>query len=1025
MSVLLLIALKAIMNSFNLHKPSSQNLLFSHLTVEDGLSDNVGGDLLQDMQGFIWITTYDGLNRYDGYEFKVFRHDPENPNSLSNGLIRGMVLDQDGLIWLATIGGLNKFNPYTETFTRYQHQPCNLDSLGFDFCISVFIDQDGLIWVGGLGAVDCFDPRTDTFTHFNHNPDMPTTIGPGQVHSICQDQTGNLWFGNRAGGGLSRFDPSQLNFIHYRHNPENPHSISNDSIQVLYMDRADKLWIGTEHGGLNQFDPETESFHRHQFNPQNPFSLSDDYVRDILQDNAGDLWIATAGGLNKMDYASGKFTQYRHDPANSTSISTNNVSRVFIDRNEGLWVTTFQGINYSSPKYQRFRQFRHEPSNPNSLDDNSVRTIYEDSLGNLWIGTEKGLNKYDRDHGKFTRYQHDHEDPASLSPNLFIAAIVEDADHILWIGSWGGELNCFDPETERFWRPGDDPAFPRIRDTLALHRDHHQNIWIGDYNQGIYCFFRQEENQIPQHYELYSHDPDDPDSLSANTISVIYEDGTHTLWVGTETGGLNRIDPNTEIFIRYEHDLKDPASLSNNWVEVIFQDHTGCLWFGTKQGLNRFVDHFDDNPHENSKASMQSTGTFKSYTEKDGMSNAIVIGILEEQSCPGESETHLWLSTNQGIVKFNPQSEIFHNYGTAEGLQTRSEVSGYWKSRSGEMLFGGYGGLTSFYPDQIIDNKDVPPVLITNFLLFNEPTPIGGDSPLQKAIWATKEIALSENEYGFAFEFAALNYVAPQKNLYKYKLEGFDQDWHIVSSKRRYAAYTNIAAGEYTFRVLGSNNHGVWNLEGASIKIEVAQPLWEKLRQEKEAVETVNLQLKQEIEERKRVELKLQELATTDPLTGLNNRRYFFELAKKEFIRARRYHHELTMMMLDLDHFKRINDQNGHLAGDTVLEAAAKFLRDYTRETDILGRYGGDEFTILLPQTSLSNGQHLAERLCQRISTQQIMINEHSIAITFSIGIAILLAEDTSIDMLVSRADQALYLVKQSGRNRVVIWNPK
>jgi signal transduction histidine kinase/CheY-like chemotaxis protein/sugar lactone lactonase YvrE len=829
---------------------TGQQLHFSHLTVEHGLSHNVGNDVVQDSQGFIWISTSDGLNWFDGYEIRTFRHDPDDPRSLSENLIRGMAVDPAGFIWIATAGGgLNKFDPRTETFVRYQHQPSNPNSLGFDFAVSVFVDQAGLVWVGGLGAVDRLDPETGTFCHYRHDPSDPTTIGPGQVHSICQEWGGTLWFGNRGGGGLSRLAgfPASTegqqpldsigHFCHYRHDPSDPHSISDDSIQVVYIDQAGELWVGTENGGLNHFDRAAETFCRYRHDPQNPNSLSSDYVRDIIQDQAGHLWIATVRGLDQMDRAGGVFAHYRHNPADSVSISTDNLSRVYEDRAGGLWVTTFHGVDYCSPKHQRFRCYRHEPDNPNSLDDNSVRAVYEDASGILWVGTEKGLNKMDRSRGQITRYMQDPADPTSLSSGFFVSAIVEDAEHRLWVGTWGGELCCLDVQSERIWHPGDDPELPRIRDSLALCRDHNGDIWVGDYNQGLYRLISPagtgRQDVALSSFVHYAHDPDDPHSLSANTVSVIYEDRDNVLWVGTETGGLNRFtgpaastgDRTTETFARYCHDPQDPTSLSNNWVESILCDRAGNLWVGTHNGLNCLD---------------RDTGTFRRYGERDGMPNATVVGILEDESCPDAKRTHLWLSTNQGLVKFDVWTETFQSYGAAEGIYPRSEINGYYKNSSGEMFFGGYGGLTAFYPDQIIDNQDLPPVVITNFVLFNKPVLIGGDSLLRQAIWATDEIALSDQDYSFAFEFAALSYVDPRKNRYKYRLEGFDQGWHEVDSRRRYATYANLTAGEYVFCVIGSNNHGVWNEEGARVKITVAQPLWEKLRLEKEAAEAAN-----------------------------------------------------------------------------------------------------------------------------------------------------------------------------------------
>jgi signal transduction histidine kinase/ligand-binding sensor domain-containing protein/CheY-like chemotaxis protein len=797
-------------------RDAGQQLRFSHLTVENGLSHPIANIMAQDPQGFIWIATIGGLNRFDGHEVKVFKHNPDNPNSLSNDFIETMIIDQTGIIWIGTYNGLNKFDPYTEIFTHYQHQPDDPRTLGFNFITSLYLDQTGLLWVGGPGELDQFNPQTETFVRYRHHPDDPTTIGPGQVFSIREDYRGTLWLGQRSGGGLNWFDRRSQQFGRYNHKPDDPHSISDDSIYALHLDRAGELWVGTENGGLNRFNRATNTFTRYQSEANNPDSLSDDFVRDILEDQVGRLWVTTADGLNQLDRTSHTFSRYRHNPADPASLSSNNTSRLFEDRTGGLWVTTFQGVNYCSPKYQQFRHYRHEAHNPNSLDAGSVSVIYEDTANILWVGTSKGLNKVDRARRQVTRYQHDPDNPTSLSACKFVNAILEDQSGKLWIGTVGGGLNYFDPQTEQFWLNDNYPVKPHNSFILSIAQDHQGDIWVGDRNQGVYRFA-----QSGQCLTHYPHHPDDPHGLSANTVRVIYVDRTYTLWVGTETGGLNCFDWRTETFSHYRHDPQDPTSISSDWVRTILEDQAGNLWIGTQDGLNRLD---------------RKTGNFRCYGKRQGLTGTTVNGLLED-----ETGKDLWLSTFGGLLKFNPQTETFQDYDATDGVQKEFSYNSCYKSCSGELFFGGLEGLTAFHPEQIIDNDQIPPVVITNFLLFNEPVSIGGASPLQQAIWATQEIILSDQDYNFAFEFAALNYVAPERNRYKYKLEGFDQEWNQVHSRRRYAAYTNLPAGEYIFRVLGSTNHGVWNEEGASIKIKVAQPWWEKLRLEKEAAEAANL----------------------------------------------------------------------------------------------------------------------------------------------------------------------------------------
>jgi two-component system, sensor histidine kinase ChiS len=799
----------------------SGQLRFQHLTVENGLSHNVSNHIVQDPCGFIWISTFDGLNCFDGNDIRIFRHDPHNPASLSTSFIRAMTIDGEGNLWLATVAGLNKFDPHTETAIRYQPISDDTNSLGFDFVTSIFVDRQDQIWVGGVGRVDRFDPQTKKFEHFIHDPADPNSIGPGQVHSICQDKQGVLWFGNRGGGGLSRFDPAQYGFFRYCHNPLDPTSLSDDSIHVVSVDAQGKLWVGTENGGLNYFEQEAGIFQHYLSDPGTPGSLSDNYIRDILSDQDGTLWIATSRGLNRFDRESECFDHFHKSQLDTTGISSNNISRLFEDRGSGLWVSTFSGVNYCYPEYQKFFHYRHHPFETNSMDDDNVRAIFEDESGILWIGTEGGLNRLDRVTGQVTRYGHDPDDPNGLSPYLYITAITAGLDGVLWLGLWGGELNCFDPHAEKFWHPGDIYDGPQINNILTICCDPAGNVWVGDYNLGLFCFPGGDWRQTPRHF---THDLDDPCSLSANTVKIVYADQDGTIWVGTHTGGLNRFDPDSCGFHRFVSDHRNANNLSNNWVESILQDSQGTLWVGTNAGLNRFD---------------AETNTFRQYGEEDGLPGATIVGILDE-SVPTSQTQNLWLSTNQGAVKFDPHFEKFQSFGMAEGLQTRSEISGYFKNHRGEMFLGGYGGLTVFSPAEIQVNEKIPPIVLTKFLLFNQTVAVGAESHLKRAIWNTPEIQLSDQEYNFAFEFAALCFVDPTKNQYQYKLVGFDRNWITVDNHRRFAAYTNLSAGEYEFRVRGTNNHGVWNEIGAALKITVAQPLWERLRLQKEAAEATN-----------------------------------------------------------------------------------------------------------------------------------------------------------------------------------------
>jgi signal transduction histidine kinase/ligand-binding sensor domain-containing protein len=765
--------------------------------------------ILQDRKGFLWLATSEGLNKYDGYSFKVYKHDPDDPHSLGDNMIWAIYEGRAGLLWIGTDGGgLNRFDPQTERFTRYRHDPDDPHSLSHNVVQSIYEDRAGTLWVGtNGGGLNRFDPQTERFARYRHDPDDPYSLGSDTVWTIYEDRAGVLWIGTW-GGGLNRFDPQTERFTRYQHNPDDPHSLSNNVVWAIYEDRAGRLWIGSNGGGLDRFDPETERFIHYQHDSEDPDSLSDNIVQPIYEDRTGALWIGTnSGGLNRFDPETGQFIRYQHDPADPHSLSNDNVWTIYEDRAGLLWIGTWGGgLNKYDRKTERFRLYQHDPGDSYSLSDNIVFSIYEDRAGLLWVGSSSGgLNKFDRETGQFVYYQHDSANPHSLSHNN-VLVVYEDRVGTLWAGTWGGGLNRFDPGTEQFIRYQHDPDNPHSLSDNAVtsvYEDRAGRLWVGTYGGGLNKFDRETEQFV--HYQ---HDPDAPYSLSHNTILSIYEDLAGQIWVGTWGGGLNRFDPGTEQFIRYQHDPSDPYSLSDDTVPSIYEDRAGTLWVGTYGGgLNKF-----DRGKE----------TFTHYREKDGLPNDGIYGILEDE------QGNLWLSTNKGLSKFNPGSENFKNYDVRDGLQGNEFNAGaYHKSKSGEMFFGGVNGFNTFYPEDIKDNPHIPPITLTDFQLFNKPVGIGGDSPLQKAIGETEALTLSYRDYVFSFGFAALDYTAPEKNQYAYMMEGFDKEWVYVDAARRFAPYANLPAGEYTFRVRGANNDGVWNENGAAIKITVTAPFWQ------------------------------------------------------------------------------------------------------------------------------------------------------------------------------------------------------
>ncbi|MCI0691977.1 histidine kinase, partial [candidate division KSB1 bacterium] len=792
------------------------NLKFERISLEQGLSQNTIYCILQDRKGFMWFGTQDGLNKFDGYDFKVYKHDPQDPNSLSNNVVRTIYEDRAGTLWIGTNGGgLNKL-----------------------------------------------DGEKDSFTHYRHDPNDANSLSDNYVLSICEvSRHGRrtLWIGTRY-GGLNQFEMETGRFTRYQNDPNDAGSLSDNYVISIYEDSlhgGSTLWIGTYGGGLNKLILEESNrergvFNRYQYDSTASDDLGHKQIRVIYEDRAGTLWLGTGGGLDKLDRRDGTVTHYHHDSNDPASLSASAVWSIFESRQgrDGLlWIGTGNGLNQFDRAAEKFYRYHHDPNDPNSLSDNYIRSICEDRSGMLWIGTwNGGINKLDRRRGMFTHYRNIPNDPNSLSHNN-VRAIYEDArdgGNTLWIGTRGGGLNKFDRQKQAFTHYKDYPNDPNGLShnyVWSIYEDRAGNFWISTYGDGLKRFERKKER-----FTHYRHDPADPNSLSRNSVTPIYEDRSGMLWIGTDVGGLNIFDREKETFKHYKHDANDSTSLSHDNIWSIFEDRSGVLWIGTDGGgLNRFdrekevFKHYKnepDNPqsvsnnhvfciHEDSRSAGTlwlgtwggglnkfdtATEKFVHYTEKDGLPNDVIYGILEDD------HGNLWLSTNKGISRFNIQTETFKNYNTHDGLQSYEFNAGaYHKSKSGEMFFGGINGFNAFYPDEVKDNAYIPPIVITAFKKF--------DQIAKRDIAATDEIALSYKDKYLTFEFVALDYTNPEKNQYAYIMEGFDETW-IDAGTRRFVSYTNLDPGNYVFKVKGSNNDGVWNEDGVAVKITITPPPW-------------------------------------------------------------------------------------------------------------------------------------------------------------------------------------------------------
>ncbi|MGE5621307.1 MAG: two-component regulator propeller domain-containing protein [archaeon] len=785
--------------------PGRSGIKFNKISVDQGLSQSSVFSICQDKRGFLWFGTLEGLNKYDGYNFTVFRADQASVNSLSSSTIFKIYEDRQGNLWIGTLGGgLNRYNKHKENFTSYQNNPSDEASLSNNNVRAIFESGDGKLWVGTNNGLNVLDRKTGKFRHYFNDPSDTKSLSNNYVWSIYEDRNHQLWIGTY--GGLNKYDPSGDSFIRYTFTPGQKNGISNNYIWDIFEDSKQRLWIGTNNG-LNLFDRKANKFTVFQKNPLDQSSISQNNIWKIYQDKNGVIWVGTlGGGLNRIVETPGgkiSFVKYLYSPYDPFSISHNYIWSIFEDKSGVLWIGTDVGLNMYDSKKEKFHLCQNNPFNPNSLSNNEVTAICGNSPGRLWIGTRNGLNLCRPGENSIVHYKTLPGESNSLSTN-YIRSLYEDNGGTLWIGTNGGGLDEFNIKAGRFIHHKVDLSTTSISDNnvTAIHEDRQGTLWVGTLS-GLNKYDRDKKTFIH-----YLNDPMNPSSLSHSYVYAICEDKRGELWIGTLGGGLNLFDKRTGKFTRFQFERGNGSSLSNNYVWTIMEDNfdgADVLWIGTNDGLNKMDIH---------------TRKVTVYKEKDGLANNVIYGILKDNN------NNLWLSTNKGLAKFDPKRKSFRNYSPGDGLQSNQFNGGaFFKNRKGEMFFGGINGLNSFYPDSVKDNSVVPPIVITNFLIFNKTVKAEDGSPLSRSITETGEIRLNYNQSVFSFEFAALHYSNPTENQYAYKLEGFDKNWNF-SRTRRFVTYTNLDPGTYTFRVIGSNNDGVWNKTGASVRIIISPPYW-------------------------------------------------------------------------------------------------------------------------------------------------------------------------------------------------------
>ncbi len=759
--------------------------------------------IVQDDQGFMWFGTQDGLNRYDGNEFRVFVHHPDDPRSISDESIRTMINDQSGSLWIGSdAGGLSKYDATTETFTNYLHDPANRESIAGDRVRVVYEDSHGVMWVGTDGAgLDRFNRDTETFEHFVHDSDDPASLSGAHVWSIIEGSEGDLLIATD--GGLSKLDPESGSITNFRHDPSDAASISEDSLRALFEDANRDLWIGTESQGLSRLDHETGKFEHFLHDPDDSFSIGANRINTIFKDVAGVLWVGTLNGLSAWNSTTRSFENYASNASDRYSLSHDNVASIFQDRGGVLWVGTYNGLNSWNQTSRAVAHYRNNSNDAASLSENTIVAFAEGEDGGIAVGTYGGgISWLDRNSGKFRHFRHRPNDESSLSSDLVMSLHV-DSEGILWAGTRSSGLNRYDRDSntfERFRYSADDATGISADGITFIFEDSRSALWIGTFGGGVNKLERE-----TQTFARFQHAVDDPQSLSSDRVLTMFEDSQGGLWFGTYGGGLSHLDPTTDKFTTYHADPERFDGLSGDQIYMITEDDAGDFWIGVDgRGLNRW----------RQSDRMNGTETFQRFTTRDGLPSATINGGVWDQA------GHLWLSTGRGISKLDIETLEFTNFDTSHGLQDDEfNVGASFVASDGRVYFGGVNGFNAFYPDEMTGDGHPPQVAITRFLSLNDSQRLDDSSKSEGGT----QLAHDQNVIGF--EFAALDFSAPRKNRYMYQLEGIDRAWVNAGTKRQ-VTYTNLPAGDYVFRVKGSDNNNVWSEENATFQFTMLPAPW-------------------------------------------------------------------------------------------------------------------------------------------------------------------------------------------------------
>lgn len=769
-------------------------LRFEHLSVDDGLAQESVLAIVQDPDGFMWFGTQSGLSRYDGYRFTNYRNVVGDSRTLNNNWVRVLYVDRKGRLWIGTDGGLDRYEPATGTFSHFLPDEPAKRGNGNRHISAILDDGKDGLWLATADGLQHFDIATGRFATWHHVPGVPASIAADKLTSLALGPDGRLWIGTSS--GLDSLDPDLMRF---RHHPS-PRGAKFDVIQALMVDANQGLWVGSM-GGLQRL-PLGQRGDLRQFGPAE--GIAEGEINVLYEDAERQVWVGSHDrGLYRWLPAQNRFEQHPHRITDNYSLGDNQVSALYGDRVGTFWVGTwYGGVSRADMGSGGFARIVRGADSSIAVEDNKVRGIVSAGGGKLWLATNGGLHRFDPATGADQAYRLAPLE-AGISGDAMATSVAPARDGTVWIGARNG-LAHLDPATGKITRrtlaahAGDvDGNYVR---NLLVTRD--GTLWIAT-RGGLHRL-----DSAGGALTTYRHDPAMGASLADNIVRPMLEDRHGRFWVGT-FDGLDLLDRATGKFRHFRHDPLDPTSLSHDEVHYLLEDHLGNLWVGTAVGLNKMVEGPDGTPR------------FERYTARDGLADDVIAALQEDL------DGFIWVSSSSGLHRLDPSSGAWRNYNSADGI-----IEGAYFDASalrvadGTLYFGGNNGMTAFNPRALHDNLIAPRAVITGLQVFGQPAQDVRPDLLPGPIERLSSITLTPADSVFSLEFSALHFAAPGRNRFAYRLLGFDQDWIGVDAGKRFATYTNLDPGRYTFQVRAANKDGVWSDSAATLEIDVLPPYW-------------------------------------------------------------------------------------------------------------------------------------------------------------------------------------------------------